>query len=680
VQVLEAPARAPLGRPAKVACADPDAELEAAARWARNRLERNPADRLLIAIADLERRRELVERTFSEVLEPNALLVSAPRGGSTFALEESVSLDRYPLVATALTALELAAERVPFDTASQWLRSPYWLSGTSRAASRAQLDALLRRVSAPELDLSALLDALAHRSLCAEESMSVALRRFAEELRKGRLAPADWSATFSRALNVIGWPGDRPLDSAEFQTVDKFHEALRTLATLDRLLGRVDLASAVRTLRHLVEQIAFQPESGDTPVRITSRIGDPVVTYDGIWVSGLHAGAWPESPRPDPFIPWRVQATVGLPGATARGVLQRARHTLSNWVAGATEVIVSWPVRLNEESCDPSPLIAAFPDFAWPDEKRPRYSELIHEAARRERLVDENAPPLRPGAKVRGGARALRLQSQCPFRATAEQRFGAQPLEQPEPGIDARTRGQLVHRALEQIWSTLGGLDGLLGRSVEERAMTVNAAADAASRGVLERGRRFSAAVRAIEAERLRELLRQWLALETGRGPFRVIGIEQVFDCSIAGLAFRLRVDRIDQLADGRQVLIDYKSGEADTKDWLGERPDDPQLPLYAQVLEEAPGALAYAMLSTDGCRFAGVSSVPPAIGGLAPERDWPTLLAQWRSTIERLASEVVAGRAAVDPLRTACSTCHLHALCRIDEVRRRSSQESPSE
>jgi probable DNA repair protein len=678
VTVHDVPQRAPLGGAVKAGFADSDAELQAAARWARRRLERSPSDRLLIAIPRLDAQRARVERIFTEILDPAALLVGSSAGAAhvaPFALEESLALDRYPLVATALTALELASGRVAFDAVSHWLRSPHWLNGTAGAAARGRLDAYLRRICAPELDLAALLSALANSSLREQEaSTTAALRRFADELR-GTLTPSAWSAAFSRALLALGWPGDRALDSAEFQTLEKFNEALGTLATLDRLVGRVDLGNAVHYLRRLLEQVRFQPETGDTPVTVTARVGDPVLVYDGIWISGLHASAWPEPPRPDPFIPWHVQAAAGIPGASARGLLERANRTLASWLASAPELILSWPSRLDEESCDPSPLIAAFADAAFPDDDSPRYTLVIHSAAARERLLDETAPPLPVGIPFRGGARALRLQSSCPFRANAEQRLAAQPLEQPEPGIDARTRGMLIHRALEQIWTALADSTGLRGRSAAERTALIDESVSAASRSVLERGRRWSVATRTIELERLRELLQRWLEIEAQRDPFKVLALERRFDCNVGGLAFSLRVDRLDELGDGRQVLIDYKSGQADTKDWWGERPADPQIPLYAQVLLEAPGALAYAMLSAEECRFAGVSSTPVAIGGLATVRDWPAQLAEWRTVVERLASEFLSGRAAVDPLPLACSTCHLQAFCRIDELRGRSTR-----
>lgn len=672
--IREVPARAAIAHGAKLGCADADDELRSAAWWARQRLERNPTDRLLISIPDLDQRSARAERILAEILEPVTLLVSSPDETRAFTLEEGVSLDRYPLVAAALTALELAAGRVAFDTVSDWLRSPYCLGGYSQGPARARRDAILRRVASPQLTLGTLIAALTNSAWQQQEPETLAaLRRFQDELRETMRAPASWSETFSRALALLGWPGDRALSSAEFQTVEKFKEALRALAMLDRLLGRLDLAAAVGFFRRLLEQTAFQPETGGTAVTVTSRLGDPVLVYDGIWVSGVHAAAWPEPPRPDPFIPWAVQATVGLPGASAQSMVARAQRTLAGWMASASEVILSWPARRDEEEYDPSPLIVALPDFNTADLQRPRYSELIHASARRERIVDEIAPSVATGMPFRGGARAIRLQSLCPFRANAEQRLRAQPLEQPEPGIDARTRGSLIHRALEQVWSTLSGSQALHELSAEARDTLIEGAIAAASRAVFERGRRWPPATRTIETERLRVLLREWLDLEAGREPFHLLALERSFECNVAGLAFNLRVDRLDRLADGRQALIDYKSGDADVKDWWGERPGDPQIPLYAHVVEPAPGALAYAMVSAEGCRFEGVSAAPPALAGLKVLDDWRAQLAVWRSVIERLAGEFIAGRAAVDPLRTACGTCHLHALCRIDEVTARS-------
>src|ERR1700747_974209 len=63
--------------------------------------------------------------------------------------------------------------------------------------------------------------------------------------------------------------------------------------------------------------------------------------------------------------------------------------------------------------------------------------------------------------------------------------------------------------------------------------------------------------------------------------PGRVRG-KKLDNVSVGGLKLRLRADRIDLLENGQRLLLDYKSGEVSVKDWEGERPDEPQRPLYA--------------------------------------------------------------------------------------------------
>ena len=53
--------------------------------------------------------------------------------------------------------------------------------------------------------------------------------------------------------------------------------------------------------------------------------------------------------------------------------------------------------------------------------------------------------------------------------------------------------------------------------------------------------------------------------------------------------SFKVRIDRVDRLADDARVLIDYKTGAA-TTDWRGDRPDNPQLPIYALAASRSIG------------------------------------------------------------------------------------------
>ena len=77
-----------------------------------------------------------------------------------------------------------------------------------------------------------------------------------------------------------------------------------------------------------------------------------------------------------------------------------------------------------------------------------------------------------------------------------------------------------------------------------------------------------------------------------------------------------MRIDRIDRLADGARVLIDYKSGLADA-DWRGERPDNPQLPLYALLRPKHLVAVAYGRINAAEC----ASWSSPSGGGIFKPR-----------------------------------------------------------
>jgi RecB family exonuclease len=187
----------------------------------------------------------------------------------------------------------------------------------------------------------------------------------------------------------------------------------------------------------------------------------------------------------------------------------------------------------------------------------------------------------------------------------------------------------------------------------------------------------------ALEAERAERLAGGLLDVECERAPFAVEGCEVRAAVTVGNIEIATCVDRIDRLAGGETLVVDYKSGRANLRDLIGERPNEPQLPLYATA-GDAPAAsgVAYGVLRNDQAGFVGVAraaAVAPGIVGLDAWRDrpmeatdWDALLAHWRQTLDRLARDFAAGNADVDPKDGAltCRYCHLAVLCRIDELR----------
>ncbi len=146
------------------------------------------------------------------------------------------------------------------------------------------------------------------------------------------------------------------------------------------------------------------------------------------------------------------------------------------------------------------------------------------------------------------------------------------------------------------IWRTLGNSHQLLALSADELQQLINTAAAEAIRPVQHhRPAELGSFYCALEQERLARLLNEWLEQEKTRVPFSVIAIEEKHSVNFAGLNLQLRIDRIDQLENGELLLIDYKTGSPKLKSWLGKRPDEPQLPLYAVSHHTPVAAIAFA-------------------------------------------------------------------------------------
>jgi probable DNA repair protein len=285
-------------------------------------------------------------------------------------------------------------------------------------------------------------------------------------------------------------------------------------------------------------------------------------------------------------------------------------------------------------------------------------------------------------ASSKGGTRIFQLQAACPFRAFAELRLGAKELELPSPGLDRRTRGKLLHGALEGVWNELQNSSELRAKpevELEELAKRSVEKAVSDSDTALLSG--WEKRIAEIEQERLVELILELLKLEKQRpADFKIRELEQKKQFTLGGVTADVKVDRVDELEDGSLVLLDYKSGEPSVKGWEGERLDEPQLPLYATRLGGELSAVAFVQLNRESTEFKGYAreeGVLPGIRKFETTNDsrkagltFDELLKAWDATLERLGQDFRAGHSRVDPkARKTCDLCHLGMLCRINEA-----------
>jgi RecB family exonuclease len=172
-----------------------------------------------------------------------------------------------------------------------------------------------------------------------------------------------------------------------------------------------------------------------------------------------------------------------------------------------------------------------------------------------------------------------------------------------------------------------------------------------------------------LELKRLAKLAREWLEVERERDAFEVVAMEEKRKLSVAGLEINGRIDRMDRLSSGGHAVIDYKTGRTTPQEWLGERPDDPQVPLYALNSQDV-SAVAFAKLKTGEMRYMGFSRAKDEIPKVHTAKNWDALVAGWRKELEALGAGFASGEARVDPKRMlqTCRYCDLQPLCRVYE------------
>lgn len=652
---------------------DEEDELLGAAQWARARLEEDTDQSIAIVVPGLRERLGCVERIFRQVFDPAGFALDGRRD-EPWHISLGPTLSRWPLVADALTLLRIDPHRISQPQAAALLRSPF-LAGweeDSRARGEALASLIRRRpywLHAGQLAWQA--------GESGAKGLAGRLREWALLRREHRDAalPSQWVARFQEELKSIGFGRGRGLDSREFQVLQRFHDLLEDFSALDLLIEQpLSRAEAVRRLNERAGKAAFRERNPGAPVEILGVEEALGSRFDAIRITGLDHQTWPSPARRDPFIPASLQANI--PAATAEGAVERARAELTGLKRAAGVVTGSFSRGSDNEQRHLTPLLGD-----CPIEEAAGAHEL--EAAAMEETIEDTMAPAHPGGEVRGGTSVLQRQSDCPFKAFAETRLGAGDLTPPRPGLDARDRGSLVHRALEHFWQGLDGRKALEALDEDALAERIAAAREAALEEFAKRSPlALTTAGLAIEAQCLERALKRWLAIERQRGGFTVTALEKPVELAFGGLTLTGKIDRVDELEGGGSVVIDYKTGAANKNGWVPEaRLADVQLPAYAAGLQPRPAAIAFASLRPDSMGFDGLAETDAGMPGVAVigeirgqsrfkgAASWRSLLDDWRDQLEFLAADFRAGKAAVHPRdKQVCKYCHLHALCRINE------------
>lgn len=676
--------------------ASPDDEVRQAAEQASAWVRTHEQGIVGIAIPDLNADPDRALRLVLEAAYPDLLRDPQVSAEGWVDLSVSHPFSEEPVIAAALDLLSLTDASIEFATLSGLLRSPWVLGRRAHLFARARLDAELRQQAPARWTRALLWEWLSRKGLASwptEHRQRIHASCEALLASSRTRLPSEWISALRDYLEAWGWPGSAELTSGNWQYVQKFWDNLALLSRTDAVLGPVEW-NECRAVLSLALDEPFHPKSTDARIQVLSPEALPGLRFDALWVTGLTDEAYPPPLRRNPFLPFEYRALEGAPFATSMACWSYGTALFGSLPLVAPELHFSYAVHSprSDQRLRPSPVLEL--PIRENTHSSPSWTERVGRNARiaLEYLSDPAHLPLASTTAVKGGASLLAAQSACPFRAFVEHRLGAKALPTPTEGLSASELGRLAHGALAAFWTAVQSQSELRAMSSEDRIARRHSstmkALDDFRRAYPHRG---GEDVLAVEEQRLERMLAEWVEnVEMRREDFSVAAIEKETEMDIGPLHLSLRIDRIDRVGEGDEVLLDYKTGPVTLQSLKGERPDAPQLPLYALGSPRCIGVAFAAVMPT-------TSQPEPALIGLAARSiegtkiqsiddpteasehqgdSWECLLREWNRILVALAEDFTHGISRIDP-KDPVQTCR---LCPYPMVCRRWERLLPSE
>ena len=666
------------GNPRYYTLNDSEEELYLLARWAKQMHSDNPESRIGCVIPTLSKQRDYVVDVFNEVFEGDDIPYNISAGKP---------LNEFPLISHALQFLKINPENMSVRQFGSLLSSPFLGEAENERILRAKFNAKLHSKNISALNLVKIL----HNSTTCNSrdilklppKLSIRLEKFSlgdeSALKKSY---HEWADIFNQKLAALGWPGERTLNSEEYQLIDHWLHLLQELSTLDHVAEKSTYQNAMRSLESLARNTVFQPKSPEAPIQILGLLEAAGMPFDYLWISGIDDTNWPPQPKPNPFIPTQLQRELEMPHASSEKALNYCIELTDQFSRASENVIFSHAKTAHDIETNRSPLLNQINEASDNDLRLAAFVKntlRIFESKEIESIEDNQAPSVNIANAIRGGVDIIKQQALCPFKAFTTYRLNARELEEALPGIRAKDRGRLIHLIMESLWRHLKNQETLINLSEYELHKQIDDAIDEMI-VKLELENADNRVYISIERNKLRVSVRELMRQEALRPPFSVYKLEDEHSIKINNLSFNFRIDRIDQVNKNQYLIIDFKSGKYNNiKQWFGDSPDDPQLPLYTMINMQDIIGISYVQIHTNKIGFIGIAKDNLDIDGIKSidnisrinEFTWDQIKDNWMTIFGKLSGDFLNGIALADPKSRSetCKFCAFDSLCRIRDT-----------
>ncbi len=637
-----------------------------------------------IILCDYSKYREVLSKELTAELSPKYMFPWLEEE-TPFNFESASPLTREPVIQQALSILS-SGQNISLEVFTDFLYSPFYTGFDKEQELRRKIDKDFHKEKRLKIDLG------------KSDAFPPTLPHLRKNLKNWFLfvrdneprPPSVWARIFSQILRRLGWPnGDRETNLRTNLVYETWVECLDALASLDHIQGSQTKQQAWTTLKRFAEGKSFQAQKKNKPIQVIDFTNAAGMQFDYIWVLGANADSLPVTSSPNPFIPIKIQKKLKLPHSSPEWELEFSQNLLSQFKSRSQSIAFSYSLWDKDITVRKSPLlnqysnkIETFSSLNLGEPNTAHKKEDFLESFEEDVEIPISKAEIEAKKKdwSRAGYRLIKNQSNCPFKAFAAHRLDLDPVSVPETDFEESERGILVHNVLEKVWNELKNSSKLRDLSENDRLPEL------IENKIEEVSEKISGSLKSqphffeLEKKRVASLIEKWLETEDLRANFEIFGLERPEPINLAGLDLNVRVDRIDRLSDGSQLVIDYKTGAVNTSDWFQERIQEPQLPLYAIKLK--PAGIAYARVVKDNktTSFSYLSKEPSILQlPNAPTSfekktgisEWEHLLNYWEACLSSLAANFLNGKTEIDPFRPGitCKNCDYQSLCRITET-----------
>lgn len=490
-----------------------------------------------------------------------------------------------------------------------------------------------------------------------------------DEWRGLAVPPLEWAARL-RTLRALFQPEMARADGAhshatalewrsQAAALKLFEEAVGEAAFTLEADRAIPLEAFWRAVRSVLRQTPLRLADGRrNVVHVLSAPEARQWVLPVMFVCGMVQKGFPQVPQQSVFFPEEARRQLNAAGIRVRTAadFEREERALFDSAVSRARLLVTVTYPEFDARGDRNVRSLYLDDWAEPEETvlpvrpAPRVTILPP------RVAGMQTAPLAEFLRQRTARLSpTRLESflQCPFQHFAMRTLHLKPPPpRPENRLDFLTQGEMVHQALAEWFRERQEIEPLFDR--------IFAAQREKKRIPL-----------SFQTERARNEMLDYLRAfldhdEWPRGEFQS-RMEQQFEIPLGDWMLAGKIDRLDEAADGRVFVIDYKYSRAENTRKRLKDENLLQAPLYLMAAERHFG------LKPTGMFYIGLKGGIEYVGWSDPEMmESDPLPANWIAETEQRALHIVeeirAGRVEVAPANPDhCRFCDASDVCRVE-------------